>query len=484
MRLAEHARGWLAALLLSSAGACQATPVSARAVWLDVVRGDGQPRTIHVYDRGARSTIEVSGVADDRPYVPLLLDPAGRRVAVRGPADETKVVDLVDGRSMTVRHANVTGLEPPSFAFTQQGDALIWSGPDRLAVAPLPGRGAGWRDRQGRVIALTAVTQLIWSASAVAAPMLWSYELGAGAGALDLVARRYPSRAGESAQLVEIGRCSFVKDEPAPAGSWLLSDQCDSVVACGGDWGLTPDGRELVYRAARAEGASRWWRVGATGCRPERLDLDESFDSANLLAALGRGQYVFAASDMLLLWRQGEVTRSLVGPDRRYHLRQVDSGRAVVLASTRGPTVRADADGISVLTIAQTTCEARQVPVVAPNGRWLAWSCAPDDSLPEGVAQGSVVRVSSAGLDRFEGVSMKILAVDNAGSVLMHSFAEGQGTFDPAGDPFEPRREPKTLYGLHADDVLDRLDDLEPTPAQILRPDTEEATFIQAVALP
>lgn len=481
MNWAEPARWTLTALFLGHVVGCEATPVSARAVWLDVVRRDGQPRTIHVYDRGAASSIEVSGIDDDRPYVPVLLDPTGRRVAVRGPGEETKIVDLIDGRTLTVRTSEGGAVDPRPFVFTHRGDALIWSDYETLHLVPLSHEVAAPRDRFGRTVAFDAPGYAHWIDSALTAAVVWTYEGPDASAPADLVARRYPVDADDDLAFVEIGRYAFALDGHVPTPSRRMARATCLGSDCPGDYALAAAGDELVYRASEPQPCGIWWRLRSGG-EPECLALPAELGDANILGIVGRERYVFGTHDAVYLWHRGRLSTYLVAATVDYTLHRVDAGRKLVLASTNGPTIRVDRNGIRPLTIAQAHCDPMQLPVVSPSGRWLAWTCGPREEL-ENFTRGAVVRVSAAGIDRFEGIWMNVLAVDDGGSVLMNSFAETYDGYVP-GESEVARREPKTLYGLHADDVLDRLDDLEPTPDEVLRPDTLEPVFIQAVAVP
>ena len=68
----------------------------------------------------------------------------------------------------------------------------------------------------------------------------------------------------------------------------------------------------------------------------------------------------------------------------------------------------------------------------------------------------AVVRVSALGLERYDGLPMAPLAIDDAGNALLY-------TFDPDDDDAKPRG----MFVLEGDGRLTRIDDLEPTPAQL-----------------
>jgi hypothetical protein len=116
--------------------------------------------------------------------------------------------------------------------------------------------------------------------------------------------------------------------------------------------------------------------------------------------------------------------------------------------------------------------------VVSPSGRWLAWTCI--DAITElELAQETIVRVSPLGLDRFTGVPMTPLAIDDEGHLLLTS--EPNVVTDPI-DGTTPEAVPRNLYVLSREGVLGRIDELEPEPIQV---DTEDqfGAYLQARAI-
>ena len=106
--------------------------------------------------------------------------------------------------------------------------------------------------------------------------------------------------------------------------------------------------------------------------------------------------------------------------------------------------------------------------MASTDGRIAAWTCvlSGDAVLGDapGLEVGEVIRVSAAGLEKFQGVPMWALAVDDVGDLLMSSrrnVAFSQETQLPA----EP---PGNLYVLSGEGLLDRIDGLEPNPELIL----------------
>ena len=82
---------------------------------------------------------------------------------------------------------------------------------------------------------------------------------------------------------------------------------------------------------------------------------------------------------------------------------------------------------------------------------------------PAGVpalALGDVLRVSGAGIERYQGVPMWVLAIDDAGDLLMHSRKNPRLDRETLLPPDPPRN----LYVLAQDGELARVDGLEPDP--------------------
>jgi hypothetical protein len=118
---------------------------------------------------------------------------------------------------------------------------------------------------------------------------------------------------------------------------------------------------------------------------------------------------------------------------------------------------------------------------VSPNGRWAAWGCRPtDDVTATSFQQSAVIRASSAGVERLEGVPMVVLSVDDDGNVLMYS-TENSDTADVEGVAVSGK--PLSLWALSTDGVLARVHPMEPTPEAMQLLVQDQTTFIQASAL-
>jgi len=84
------------------------------------------------------------------------------------------------------------------------------------------------------------------------------------------------------------------------------------------------------------------------------------------------------------------------------------------------------------------------------------------DDVPDAdaLSLGDVLRVSGAGIDRFQGVPMWALAIDDDGDLLLHSRKNPRLDRETLLPPDPPRN----LYVLGYDGELARIDALEPDP--------------------
>ncbi|HET6584350.1 MAG TPA: hypothetical protein VFG69_12900, partial [Nannocystaceae bacterium] len=140
----------------------------------------------------------------------------------------------------------------------------------------------------------------------------------------------------------------------------------------------------------------------------------------------------------------------------------VDQGRAMLFVADNGAVSRADDTGVRIVSAEHTACSRITDPRVSPSGNWVVMTCLDDtSSLPFDFAPvgdfGSIVRVSAAGLERFDGIPMIPLAVDDDGNALFYSF-----------DRDDDDRSPRGLFVLDASGEVVRVDDLEPTPRRLV----------------
>ncbi|MEE9385688.1 MAG: hypothetical protein V3V08_19940 [Nannocystaceae bacterium] len=483
-----------AAIFCAGLGGCEPRPVGARAVWLDAVRHADASRTVHVYDRGAQRELEITGIPEGQPYIPMLLSPTGGSLFVRGRADVAMHVDLENSRVIGMRVPDTAPAEPDPVEFSRGGDALLWSGGDALSVVPLALEVALPRDGDDLVQGLRMDgIRPVWVGSAASAPILYVYDDRSRPGVASMVASRYPDSAdpgGAAPVIRELGRIEFSTDDPATPSPWRKADRCiDDPGACGGTWAITPSGDELVYQGddRRADPqACGWWRWSwRETVRPECLHLPQAWGDVSLLAALHRNAYVFSAGERLYLWHREQRAQAaiVVKRSKAYSVRTANQGARVLLVGSEGPTVSVSVARIEHMSTTVTRCAGTPDPVVSPQGDWVVWSCVAEPNEDITLAQSAIIRVSGAGLERFGGIPMEPLAVDDDGDALLYSYSQADGFGDFQDQGFFQQRDPKTLYVLGTDSVLDRVHDLEPSPESVLLPSTLESRFIQAASL-
>ncbi|MBC8072657.1 MAG: hypothetical protein IAG13_30335 [Deltaproteobacteria bacterium] len=149
----------------------------------------------------------------------------------------------------------------------------------------------------------------------------------------------------------------------------------------------------------------------------------------------------------------------------------VDRGRGALLVAPNLQVIRADAHGLRVHSAEQLLCATVESVVSSPSGEWLLAICVrgttmelpePDDEVR------TVVRISALGMETFDGISMRALAIDDGGNALMYSFSAPDNEHAPRG-----------LFVLGGDGNLARVDTLEPA-AQELTSATQGSYYFSA----
>jgi hypothetical protein len=275
----------------------------------------------------------------------------------------------------------------------------------------------------------------------------------------------YPARAGDDPLLRSRGRTTL---PPGPQPLVMASLRCpDGDPACGVA-AVDPDGAAVTVAVADADCRLLRWSADAPApvCALAG-DAPEVLTAGRLVAAISADHYVFR--DALTLhrwdWRARElVSRPIVGDSSELIVRTTRDGRAVVAVTLRGPLLRVGVERVELLSVQQHRCPGPQVPVISPSGRFAAWTCVESEEDGEdGIAAGEVVRVSGAGMERFQGVPMWALAIDDDGDLLLHSRADQEFSYEEQVPP-EP---PRNLYVLAVDGELARVSSLEPDPEQM-----------------
>jgi hypothetical protein len=495
---------WVIAPIVAAGLACDQPSVAARAVWINDEHVSGA-RTLHVYSDGVMSTrtLAPTDALRDADGEALLLELAPRgegalvmagdpgALAARGGSTlRAGYVDLAGGRALPLA-LPLTGATPTLPEFAAASDALWWVDPcagalsvvplDRaLTLAPLAeggravqpwtatlGAAAGsgscptrWGLRSASmgavVFAVAALEPFVLAASAAPTPR--SLEPTRGG---EVVALRYPGRGVDDEDAAELARGALLGDvTPARVGGCV-----------GGCVGLVdPEGASISVVSALGEWCSlqRWsWlkEEGEDEAAPAARCVWE--EEGEVIAAISPTHYVIRRDDEVLRlnWRSGEVVRlPLFGANSRWWSRVAAQGRAVVMISQSGPMLRLAADRVELVNIEQTTCALGQAPVISPSGRWAAWTCS--STLGDGVETSggaglaSVVRASVTGLERYDGVPMWALAIDDVGQLLLFSRGDAGLMSDLSG----PSSSPRNLYVLQSDGELSRVDTLEPDP--------------------
>ncbi len=486
--------GFLAVLGLL---ACDTPVVEARAVWLDGVHVGGA-RTIHIYTRGEFETATLSPSSGDQDpgSVRLVLDLAPRGAGA--------LVMAADPKSLQATHDSIriayldfegrralpidlpTGLRAPSPAFSARGDALLWIDPcsDELALLAL---GAGVVPSQvvngQRVLvpwtgALSGPADCQWNyatVSAANAPIVFTVALQDGDLGLEPVpggelrAFRYADSADAQVPVVELGRGGLLADVVGgrPLGCIdplhclaLVDPEGESISVVGG---VDEPCRVQRWSWLPAEGEEGEPQPAATSCAYS--------GSGEVIAAISPRHYVVLRDDEVLRvdWTTGEEVALPLFGGAPWSWRLDREGRAVIMISTSGPMMRISEDAVEIVNIVRTFCTLGQEPVVSPSGRWAAWVCL--DGFSQGVAGegaigepedaplGSVIRVSVTGLERYDGVPMWAVAIDDGGSLLLYSRAD-----TGLNDSLLPTTSPRNLYVLSGEGELSRVDTLEPDP--------------------
>jgi len=481
-------------LTIAGAG-CSQPAVDVRAVWIGATRTQDGGRTLHSYAAGTITTSRLGASSVD-PVVadlPVLveLDPRGRGALVRA-VDDGWLHELGGAGGLRVGYVDLSSMRAlplwvpdalASASFTATGDALTWTEgcPQMLAVMPLTPGLPLTREQHGASSTLAPLRRALGPAqgacdgrmevaSAADAPVIFLLDARRDGDEVRVVeeaaiaALRYPAGADETMDLESLAQGRL------PAGQIPLRlpalgcarSSCGAVA-------VDPAGEAVsvaVYggdcRLLRFEVAS-----GETVCAVT-ADAPAALQTERLVAAISGDHYVFREGLTVHRydWRSGELSsRPLPGAVDEVFTRVTPDGRAVVVATYSGTALRVDATTIDLLSIERQPCTNPQPPVVSPSGRHLAWTCTLDASdvpffLDNTPNVGDVLRVSTTGMERYQGVPMWALAIDDDGDLLLHSRRNRGFNYELELPPIAPRN----LYVLAADGELARIDGLEPEP--------------------
>ncbi len=461
--------------------------VSARAVWLGPVgEGGSGSQTIHVFDQGQVRDLVVH-VGETEPILSLRLDRRGRGLLVRSGEQRAAWIDLHDDRRLPIL------LPPPNLvgvanvAFAEDGSALIWTDFDpatlvgSLSVLPVgPGLLLESSPTDG-VRPLVRAVAPRWWLSASAAPVALIAEAEGGRVGL----WRWPSDPNDAMVLRELAtatRSGLPSDVP-PSGPRKCGFPSDCVVQVG----LDPAGELAMF--ADDSGVD-WQRFDVRAPDQAGLlnfpsELDELIASTEaglgLIHVLDRDHSLWLSSGLLHWWdhRTDELRSLPVLGDGPFHVVGIDRGRGVLFISMSGPVLRGDSEGLRPVSLVTTPCLPAGDPVVSADGGWVAWTCFSEAISELSATQGVVVRVSALGLDRYAGVPMTPLAIDDQGHLLLFS---GESIANDSLDGVDAQDVPRNLFVLSREGVLTRVDELEPAPVAVFVDSSEFGAFIQAVS--
>jgi hypothetical protein len=490
-----------AALLLASA--CAQPSVDALAVWLE----SDTPR-LQLYDGGERREVEVIPLVEDSDTskVQVVVAPGGAGVLIAPPNDKMVWTDVRNGGHVVLDYG-VWGELDDELQVFESGAAIVRRAVDDTGVVILP-----LLDPVDAPLWLERPPELLPGAgfrlrSAGAAPIFYLTELAqpdltTPNNAVAGVVRVYQLRAGG---LVELDRAVLHGRGSNESSASMIPGGCPDG-AC-----VSPDGEALFMMRARdfcppyaplcvmppadCRVLRYRWRAepghSAGSVEAIRLPDDCDYDHDGLpetpeVPRAGAPELLAALSDSVVLladdvriyradldagtWisipKLGTTTASS-GADA-LSLFPVEQGRAALLLANNLQVIRADAYGLrihsaesvgsAVPALLATGCGSRDTTVTSPNGEWLLTICLHDvgivefpDKLPR-----TVVRISPLGLERFDGIPMRALAIDDGGNALLYSFASGDNDLAPRG-----------LYVLDAAGNLARVDTLEPSPQEL-----------------
>ncbi len=481
-----------AGLLAGVFAACTQPTVDAVAVWIDDDVDELGHRSIQIYDRGVRRSIELQPKIASASTDLLRLQVVPGAIGFVASAVDTMFIDLRDGG-----RGHMDPLVPPieaelesGFAFTRSGLGIYreFADEDRAAVAFMT-TSAEHRDPfvldlpqsidpqlDTRLCRGSQPQSCMRLRTASAAPVIYAVELGNDPPtAVDgrIVAWGFPGddpRGGSTwneLTLLALGELrvrGIEGEDPARIDdAWCVDRLC-----------ITPDGEAAIGMSPEFDPVFgvplpcelvRWrWdgpREPNTPPVAETIPLSAECPESQdpwVIAALSPDLVVLDDRDHIHLTDLGTgawVSTPKLGSTPPTMV-PVDRGRAMLFVATNGAISRADETGVRIVNAEHTICSQAQT-AVSPSGNWVVQTCLDDtgalgDFTPVSDF-GSIVRISANGLERYEGIPMRPLAVDDDGNALFFSY-----------DRDDNDREPRGLFVLTAGGEVSRVDDLEPTP--------------------
>jgi len=460
------------AALAPSAG-CQAPSADVLAVWIDAAIDTNGARAIQIYDAGERRNVEL------RPTIPgsdigqttLGVPPGGGGFVAWSVLGGTVWVDLVRGTRGRI------GLGPwgelaEDFAFSRSGRAVLRmlasDAEPGVVLMPIATRDTTPLWLRGPAPEHEGAGGMVRSASD--APVVYWAEVatpgGVGIDRIDgtLAAYRYPSEVDRDPRsgLVPLGQTRMhtraIDGSSFPGRIGRRSGWC-SAGFC-----VTPDGDAAIGVAPDLCQLYRWRPAlhGSDGSSrpPREIDLPLGcgvLTEPHLLAALDAGHVLLDDEERLYLadldaglWTA--MPKLGIGQDTV--MLAADGGRVMNLVAASGALMRADVDGLQVVSAERAACASVGPPLTSPGGGWVLMTCRGGDAAVDlGASLGTVLRISALGLERFDGLAMRGLGIDDGGNALLYSY-----------DPDDNEAVPRGMFVLEASGTLARVDELEPTP--------------------
>lgn len=488
-------QGIAVAIALCAMTACTSPSADVLAVWLDASVQDDGTRKIQLYDSGTRRAVElrptIAQSATDA--IQMAVAPDGHGFAVSSVRGTTVWHDLQRGTRASVG-VGPWGDLAVTFFWSRSGRAIIRDIDDDLdpgsVLLPISIDDPRplWFPAPD-VVHPGATGQL---RSASDAPVIYWFETGLGSADTGgdrvdgtVAAYRYPADDDRTPvdELVEIGRSTmhtrwinrdnYGNRIGAAPGAWCTQSVCvtpDGDVAIG--IGETPC--QLLRFHPTRKGESGETRL------PREIDLPSAcleFGEPHLVAALDARHVLLDDESRLYLADLDARTWQTIpklGATTQVMMLPAQGGRAMNVVSADGTVIRADVDGFTVVNAERVSCELDRTPVSSPSGQWILAACknlaAPIVEVePVGVQLRTLFRVSSLGIERFDGLAMRVLAIDDGGQALLHSY-----------NPDDSDELPRGLFVLDGDGQLARVDDLEPPP--VLFRVGEQRTYFDAAA--
>jgi hypothetical protein len=460
-----------ALIAVAGLGACGEPSAGVLAAWINVDAGV-EEHQLQVYDDGRRYSIPWAPAVpgSGTQLLQLGVDPRGRGVALSGPRS-TVYQSLRDGRRGVLGEGDYEG----DFFFARNADAL-----GRFFRADVQGRPLAFlpfTSTSGMIPAeLRSPTPAFglthWAIlTASNAPVLfWLEQEDAPLRTHGVVrAVAYPSALGETLSVAEptvlangVLEGRSIVDAASPArisdGAWCPGRTC-----------VSPSGRVLSTMMPDEPCVLRLWSWldadADTPVAPERVPLPAAcrpHDDPWLVAQIADDVFVLDDDDRIYVADLGADTMQAVPKlgDGFVDMLVRDSGRVALFVSLSGQVVHVDASGARLLATEQTFCSLRDGLAASPSGNWVVQTCghgSPIDLFTPVPTSGSIVRVSTLGLERYFGVTMRVLGIDDEGNVLLYSYkiSDAQGL-------------PRSLFVLTGDGQLARVDTLDDKPAAVM----------------